>query len=559
MSKVLKNDSGSSVVISDTGITILDSTQYTIPPQDYSLWAASSEVVTEIGAGTLVVNDGSFDLGISDGVDLIKGIFQKSRLIGNTDSTLIGNVGDRLKVVAKMTTDLDSHLSFGNVTSSSVNTQAVRKTEYIEPTSGAQRSISSSSFSDSFPDAVTVNTLITKHDLTIIYPELRTMATTDTHAATFGNGETLLPNIYFIGTAGSINGILTLDGNGDSDAVFVFNFQGALTVAASSSVVLTGGVQAQNVFFTSSAAISIGATSTLTGIYISEVGAVTLGANSSVGGKMAAMDGSIVTNQNNITNPTDASQINLRSFETFSLFTSAGNLNNTLGPASSTITGDIGTNSGTVAGYNTGNQTVTGGVFIDNSSETPGTGAITVNICYFTSEGAGPYEDVIVLSGTTPVNSFATDICFIEHMTISTAGATGTNTGTITLFSDIDGDGTIIGSIAPDDNRTQWCHHYVPEGSKCQITSISGAKYLANGTPVTSFIRAKSIGVVNATEMQVTENFKLIGTTAHSTRGYHSRITVEGPARLVAYIKPSTTASQNISVAFDFIESIIEL
>ena len=41
------------------------------------MWAASSDVVTEVGASNLVVNDGSFDLNISDGIDLIKGIFSR--------------------------------------------------------------------------------------------------------------------------------------------------------------------------------------------------------------------------------------------------------------------------------------------------------------------------------------------------------------------------------------------------------------------------------------------------------------------------------------------------
>jgi hypothetical protein len=49
--------------------------QYTIPPQDYLLFAASSNTVTFVGAGDLVVNDGSVDLNISDGIDLIKGIY----------------------------------------------------------------------------------------------------------------------------------------------------------------------------------------------------------------------------------------------------------------------------------------------------------------------------------------------------------------------------------------------------------------------------------------------------------------------------------------------------
>lgn len=78
MSKILKNNSGSTVSVADTGVSILNAGQYTIPPQDYLLWAGSGNVITYIGAGTLVVNDGSADLSISAGVDLIKGIFPTS-------------------------------------------------------------------------------------------------------------------------------------------------------------------------------------------------------------------------------------------------------------------------------------------------------------------------------------------------------------------------------------------------------------------------------------------------------------------------------------------------
>ena len=75
MSKILKNTTGSAVPITDTGITVAASGQYTISATDYLLFAASDDVIVEIGSGVIVVNDGSFDLGISDGTDLIKGIF----------------------------------------------------------------------------------------------------------------------------------------------------------------------------------------------------------------------------------------------------------------------------------------------------------------------------------------------------------------------------------------------------------------------------------------------------------------------------------------------------
>lgn len=73
--KKLRNVTGSPITVSDVGITIAAGDEYTIAEQHYLLWAASSNVVTHIGNGDLVVNDGSFDLSISNGVDLIKGVF----------------------------------------------------------------------------------------------------------------------------------------------------------------------------------------------------------------------------------------------------------------------------------------------------------------------------------------------------------------------------------------------------------------------------------------------------------------------------------------------------
>ena len=75
MSKTLNNSTGSAVALADVGVTVPASGSYTIPQTDYPLFAASSNVVTKVGDGTLIVNDGSSNLSISDGIDLIKGIF----------------------------------------------------------------------------------------------------------------------------------------------------------------------------------------------------------------------------------------------------------------------------------------------------------------------------------------------------------------------------------------------------------------------------------------------------------------------------------------------------
>lgn len=75
MSKILHNATGGTIFVNDTGVSIASGANYVIPPQDYLLWAASNNVITFIGAGDLIVNDGSSNLSISDGTDLIKGIF----------------------------------------------------------------------------------------------------------------------------------------------------------------------------------------------------------------------------------------------------------------------------------------------------------------------------------------------------------------------------------------------------------------------------------------------------------------------------------------------------
>lgn len=99
MSKVIRNITVSPVTVADCGVTIPATSNYTIPSQDYPLWAASNNVITFVGAGTLIVNDGFIDLSISDGTDWIKNNFPTQISIrGDTNGTKIGNLTDRLKV-----------------------------------------------------------------------------------------------------------------------------------------------------------------------------------------------------------------------------------------------------------------------------------------------------------------------------------------------------------------------------------------------------------------------------------------------------------------------------
>lgn len=77
MSKILRNDNPTNAVeLLDTGVTVGASSSYTIPPQDYPTFAASSDVIRALSDGSLVLNDGGNDItNLSNAVDIIKGWF----------------------------------------------------------------------------------------------------------------------------------------------------------------------------------------------------------------------------------------------------------------------------------------------------------------------------------------------------------------------------------------------------------------------------------------------------------------------------------------------------
>lgn len=89
--RILKNNTANIVAIPDTGYSVPASGQLVIPPQVYGLFEGSSDVIGLISyplpTPTLTVNDGTFDLGINEGVRLIQGGF--SRPISDGDDPTV--------------------------------------------------------------------------------------------------------------------------------------------------------------------------------------------------------------------------------------------------------------------------------------------------------------------------------------------------------------------------------------------------------------------------------------------------------------------------------------
>lgn len=121
------------------------------------------------------------------------------------------------------------------------------------------------------------------------------LATDTTHGAigVYTPGVYCTSGAASIGTAG-----ISLSGTG----TYIFRINGALTSVANSVVTLPGGASSCDVFWTPTAATTLGANSTLRGTIIDASG-ITIGANSLLTGRALAFGGTVTTDTDTITVP----------------------------------------------------------------------------------------------------------------------------------------------------------------------------------------------------------------------------------------------------------------
>lgn len=131
-------------------------------------------------------------------------------------------------------------------------------------------------------------------DLQNLYNQLNTTsATNTTHAAVFGNGETITPGVYSIAGAGSVAGNLILDAGGDASKVFIFKIGGAFTTGAASTVSLINNASSCNIFWVAEGAISMAAGTTMKGILIAHNAAVSMATGGQLEGRLFSTLGAI--------------------------------------------------------------------------------------------------------------------------------------------------------------------------------------------------------------------------------------------------------------------------
>jgi len=98
-------------------------------------------------------------------------------------------------------------------------------------------------------------------------------------------GVTLTSGIYKSVPAVSLSTNLTLDGENNENAIWIFQITGALNVAATVEIVLINGAKPENIFWQVTGAVSLLADSKMQGIILGE-GVIALTAGASITGKL---------------------------------------------------------------------------------------------------------------------------------------------------------------------------------------------------------------------------------------------------------------------------------
>jgi len=127
-----------------------------------------------------------------------------------------------------------------------------------------------------------------------------------TTVATELGGQTLTEGVYK-SAAGTfaITGTLTLDAQGDPNAVFVFQAASTLVTASASKVEFINGAQACNVFWQVGSSATLGTSSSLRGSILA-LTSITLNTGATIEGRALARNGAVTLDTNTITRATCA-------------------------------------------------------------------------------------------------------------------------------------------------------------------------------------------------------------------------------------------------------------
>jgi hypothetical protein len=197
-------------------------------------------------------------------------------------------------------------------------------------------------------------------DLSNLYTGLSGTASTATHGAVMGNGETLNGQVYAISGTTTINGNLTLDGQGDASSVFIFQITDSLITGVNTEIILVNEAVACNVFWVTENHIIFNAGNNMKGTFIANNASITYAANGDIEGRLLSTNGAVNVDTIVASTPLGCgiadlvgpTAPDLASAECYGIFSSNGNVIDASG--TTVVNGDVGTDVGTTSGFNNG-------------------------------------------------------------------------------------------------------------------------------------------------------------------------------------------------------------
>jgi gliding motility-associated-like protein len=194
-------------------------------------------------------------------------------------------------------------------------------------------------------------------DLLIAYNQLNATVPTFFIANLLGNGQILIPGVYSIPNATTLNLELILDAVGDPNAVFIIQIQGPLSTNANSKVKLINGAKACNVFWKIEGLVSMAAATVMRGTVIANNAAINMSTNDTLEGRALSTNGAITTDGVLAYTPigcgspllTGPVAPTLTATECYTLFSSIGPVTNV---GITNVIGDVGSDNGLTTGFN---------------------------------------------------------------------------------------------------------------------------------------------------------------------------------------------------------------
>lgn len=242
--------------------------------------------------------------------------------------------------------------------------------------------------------------------------------TNSTHSDIIGNGETITPGKYYVPAAIALAGDLTLDAQGNSDALFIFQANGAINSSVFTKISLTGGAKACNVFWLALGGIGIGADCIVKGNLIARTAAIAVGFRSELEGRMLSGGGAIAFGPGTASVPIGTSSIDLGIVAPFIIYTHAGGLGNVIDGANTTsiYNGLILSDAGAATGFATGTLSnpiiPAGGIATYGSG--PGTSVTTTSVAENDIKAVATFSiyqnGIIIPESTRSVTSNASSI-----------------------------------------------------------------------------------------------------------------------------------------------------